>query len=147
MDFFWTAAIKGTPMGTDDNRIVVSTLDTRQVKIISGDNLPGGEANSAVCDGTGTAVDPLAIRALVRGDVTDPDPVAAEATATTTALVLRLDVPFVVDASQTPPKTTHWKPNTTYSITFTPDAKVTPSQGGPDGTFPSDLKLCFHTSA
>lgn len=141
VDFFWTAAIQGTPMGTGDNAIVVSTLDTNQVTIISGANI-AGKANPDVCNGTGAAVPSAQIRALVRGDIADADPDDAPVIATTTALVLRIDV-----GGGTPAPATRWAPDTTYSITFTPDAKVTPSQGGADGTFPSDFKLCFHTSA
>ena len=131
LDFFWTAAIKPAAVGS-------VTGTPSQVQISSGDNLnvsasnPDGDANPAVCDGSaGTPVDPTTIRSAPRGT-----------SATTTALVLRLDV-----MGGATPLATRWKPNTTYSITFTPDAKVTPTQGGADGTFPSDLKLCFHTSA
>jgi hypothetical protein len=40
-----------------------------------------------------------------------------------------------------------WKANTTYRIEFGPNAKITPKQGGADGTFPAGYKLCFHTTA
>jgi hypothetical protein len=129
VDFFFTAALK-VAAG-------VTTLDPTQVKIFSGPNLNvgasnlDGDADPAVCNGGGAAVDPTTIRALARGTA-----------ATTTALVLRLDV-----EGGAAPLDTRWAPNTTYSITFTPNAKVTPAQGGPDGTFPADYKLCFHTSA
>jgi hypothetical protein len=136
VDFFWTAAVAVKSVSAD-GKTITSTVDPAQVQIFSADNKnvgpdnPDGDADTAVCDTGGTAVDPTTIRPLVRG-----------ATAATTALVLRLDV-----MGGAAPLTTRWKPNTTYRIQFGPNAKVTPVQGGPDGTFPADFKLCFHTSA
>lgn len=134
VDFFFTAALKVTSGA--------NALDPAQVTIFSGPNLnvstdkPDGDVDPAVCNGGGAAVDPATFKAVPRGT-----------TATTTALVLRLSIPTVVDPTTDPPKTANWAPKTTYRIEFTPDAKVTPNQGGPDGGFPADYKLCFHTPA
>lgn len=135
IDLFWTAALKAGPVlmtGTD--KITPSTLDPTKVIITSGPNNPDGSANSDVCGGTGgTPVDPLTIRAFLRGT-----------TATTTALVLRIDI-----GGPTAAPFTGWAPDTTYNLTFADGAAVTPAQGGPDGPLPgaSDYSLCFHTPA
>lgn len=139
VDFFWTAALqKGTPVMSAGATITPSaTLTASQVNIISGPNLnigagnPDGDADPAVCNGTGTAVPAAAIRVYMRS--------AAAASAATTQLVLRVDL----KTSTTSPA---WTPNTTYRITFATGAIVAAAQGG-DGTFPADFSLCFHTSA
>lgn len=116
VDFFWTAAI-----GT--------VVDVADVQIFAGPNLADGNADPAVCNGGGTAVDPATFNPRVRGT-----------TATTTALIMRLDL-------GNDPNLTSWAPDTTYRVQFGANAKVAPKQGGPDGTFPADYKLCFHTPA
>lgn len=129
VDFFWTAAIK----------TVISPTD---ILITAGDNLnvsatnPDGDPNPAVCNGTGAPLaDPLQIHPTVRGTG-----------ATTTALVMRLDL-----KGGPAPEATAWKPNTTYLVKFGPNAKVVPTQGiaagAPSGAPPASFALCFHTTA
>jgi hypothetical protein len=137
VDFFWTAPLQeGTPAGPEPGAVALSTIDPAQIKIFSGPNVgvgpgtPDGNADTTVCNGGGTAVDPSLVRAYLAG----PD-------VGTTELILRLDL-----KGGTPAMATAWAPNTTYRITFTPAAKVKTRQGGAEAGFPADFKLCFHTT-
>lgn len=142
VQLFWPAELKaGATITTpnpdpkqDDDVITLSDLDITKVNLTSGANLPSGDADPAVCDGTGgTPVDPLTIRAYLRGSGAD-----------TTALVLKIDA-----GGPTAQQTQVWAPNTTYLLTFSDNATVTPKQGGGPGMLPlaKDFKLCFHTTA
>jgi hypothetical protein len=115
--FFWTAALQATPTVTD-------------IQIFEGPNLnAGADPDPAVCGTGGTQVLATDILATRNG-----------AGAATTSLIMNLAV-------KDPASATHlWKENTTYRVQFGPNAKVTPNQGGADGTFPTGYKLCFHTT-
>ena len=115
--FFWTAALQATPTVTDIN-------------IFEGPNLNGGaDPDPAVCGAGGTPV--LATDILATRN---------NSGATTTSLIMNLAV-------KDPASATHlWKEQTTYRVEFGPNAKVTPNQGGADGTFPAGYTLCFHTT-
>lgn len=116
--FFWTAALQATPVVTD-------------ILITEGPNLnAGADPDPAVCGGTaGTPV--VATDILVARNGTG---------AATTSLIMNLAVKDPASA------TNLWKENTTYLVKFGPAAKVTPNQGGADGTFPTGYTLCFHTT-
>lgn len=101
---------------------VSAPIDPAEIKIFEG-------ADATVCGSGGTQVATTDIETSARGT-----------TAVTTALVMHLDL-----KSQGPDFA--WKGNTTYRIEFGPNAKITPRQGGADGTFPAGYKLCFHTTA
>jgi hypothetical protein len=116
--FFWTAALQAAPVVTD-------------IKIFEGPNLnAGADPDPAVCGAGGTAV--LATDLLVARNGTG---------AATTSLIMNLALKDPADATKP-----LWKANTTYRVEFGPNAKVTPNQGGADGTFPAGYKLCFHTT-
>jgi hypothetical protein len=124
VDFYWTAAIS-TPL----------SLTPADIKISSGPNLANGDGDPAVCapNGGTPLANPLVIHPFIRGT-----------TATTTALIVRLDLKGVDTAAT-------WDPDTTYRVTFGPNAKVTPKQGiapnAPTGAPPSDFAICFHTTS
>ena len=129
LEFFWTAAIRTTIAPAD---IVITAAPNLNVSATN----PDGDVNAAVCAGTaGTPVDPLVVHPTVRG-----------ATATTTALVMRLDL-----EGGPAPAATRWEPTTTYLVKFGPNAKVVPTQGiaagAPSGAPPAGFALCFHTTA
>jgi hypothetical protein len=133
LELFFTAELKVAGLlGT----LSQSDLDTSKVSLISAPNLADGSPDPAVCQGTGTAVDPAQIRAYLRGP-----------TATTTALVLRLDAGGF-DPAKPDQIDQVWQPNTTYQLTFLDGASVSPKQGGDPGLLPgaSDFSLCFHTT-
>jgi hypothetical protein len=116
--FFWTAAVKAVPVVSDIN-------------IFEAPNLNGGaDPDLSVCGTGGTAV---ATTDIVVGQ--------DGAVAATTALILDLSVKDPADPKHT------WKEKTTYRVDIGSNAKVTPNQGGADGTFPADFSLCFHTTA
>jgi len=124
VSFFWTAPIATLPAASD-------------IQIFTAPNVgaAGTEPDLTVCDAGGTEVASedfvLAVRAPAEG-------ATAATTAATTALVLELGL-----ASADPGR---WAPSTTYRIEVGPGARVSPAQGGPDGTFPAGYKLCFHTT-
>lgn len=136
VQLFWTAELKagatipGSQPGKND--IVLSDLDITAVNLTAGANLPSGEADPTVCDGSGgNPVDPTTIRAWLSGS--DP---------TSSALVLKIDA-----GGPTAQQAQVWAPSTTYLLTFADGATVTPKQGGAPGALPvaKDFKLCFHT--
>src|SRR4029079_15919164 len=109
------------------------------ITITAGPNVGSGP-DPAVCGGTGgTLVASTEIVAAVAGS-------GAE----TTSLVMDLSLQTAAPLA--------WKPGTTYLVEFAPTAKMTPKQGGTDGTFtlpppagsmsatPVPYKLCFHTT-
>jgi hypothetical protein len=118
--FFWTAAFTTMPAAAD-------------IKIFSAPNLnvsatnANGDPDTSVCGTGGTAVLAADIVTAPRG-----------ATAATTALVMDLSINDPDHA---------WVPTTTYRVEFAATAKITPKQGGADGTFPTGYSLCFHTTA
>jgi len=139
VSFFFTAALKkGATLGTGGGALTLTTLDTSKVTIKSAPNLnvsadnADGDPDLSLCDGTnpGTTVPAANIRASIDGTA-----------GATTALVMDLDVGGPT-ADGDP-----WEGSTTYLVTFAADAAVSPAQGGADGTFPSDYRLCFHTTA
>jgi hypothetical protein len=117
--FYWTAAFTTMP-------------DPTQIKIFEAPNTAAHDADTSICDTGGAAV-------LSTDIVTAPNGTGA----TTTALIMNLSV-------KTADPMVSWKPDTTYRVEFVANgAKITPKQGGADGTFPgpADYKLCFHTPA
>jgi hypothetical protein len=115
--FFWTAPLR-------------APINTADFQIFEGPNIGDGP-NAAVCGTGGTAVPAGEIVAAPAGPA-----------AGSTALIMLL---HATDPDHA------WKPETTYRIQFGPTAKALTSQGStpgtPDGAFPSDYKLCFHTPA
>jgi len=121
VSFFWTAAFTTMPAAADIKIFSAPNLN------ISAANLDG-DPDTSVCGTGGTAVAAADITTAARG-----------ATALTTALIMDLNL-----ASPDPHA---WAPTTTYRLEFAPTAKITPKQGGADGTFPTGYSLCFHTTA
>lgn len=103
--------------------------DPAEIEIFEGPNTADGMADTTVCDEGGTPLPASDIATSANGPA-----------ATTTALIMNLQL-----RSSGPMFA--WKPNTTYRIEFGANAKITPKQGGPAGTFPPGYKLCFHTTA
>jgi hypothetical protein len=139
INLFWNAELKaGATITTVDKMITLSDLDTTKVSLKASTNLnisptnPNGDPDPSVCQGGGTAVLASDIRAYLLGP-----------NATTSALVLSLDA-----GGPTAQMDMVWQPTTTYLLTFSDGAAVTPKQGGDPGTLPgaSDFSLCFHTT-
>ncbi len=126
VSWFWTAPFSTLPA-------------TSEIRIFAAPNLGDagdGEPDLSVCDAGGAAVPTADIVIAGRPpNMGDSD----ATTALTTALVMELGL-----ASAEPHR---WAPRTTYRIELGPGARVSPAQGGADGTFPADDKLCFHTTA
>jgi hypothetical protein len=120
--FFWTAAFTTMP---DPAEITIFSAPNLNVSAANAD----GDPDTTVCGTGGTQVATADISTAVRGATPVP---------TTTALIM--------DLSVTDPDH-KWAPTTTYRIEFGANAKITPKQGGPDGTFPTGYSLCFHTTA
>jgi len=115
--FFWTAAFTTMPLATE-------------IHIFEGPNSAKDTGDPTVCGSGGTAVASAEIATAPRG-----------AGAATSALVMNLSLNLPV------PDDVHaWKPQTTYRVQFGANAKITPKQGGADGTFPTTYNLCFHTT-
>ena len=142
ISLFFTAEVRaGATITTDkdtpdETTITLSRdLDPAQVNLISGANLPNGQANPAVCGGTGDTVPPDKIRVYLLG----PDPLS-------TALVLQVDAGGD-PAGPTAQMKQLWEPSTTYLLTFADGAAVPAKQGGDPAALPgaADFSLCFHT--
>jgi hypothetical protein len=103
--------------------------DPAEIEIFEGPNTGEGLADPTVCDAGGTPIAASEIATSAGG--TTPE---------ATALVMNLGL-------RSPGAMLAWQPNTTYRVEFGPDAKVTPKQGGVEGTFPAGYRLCFHTTA
>lgn len=147
INLYWTGELKAgvtitTMTGTTSESITLSDLDPTKISLTSGLNPnitptnPNGDPNLSVCQGGGAAVPSGNIRAYLLG----PD-------ATTSALVLSIDAGGN-GAMPTAQMDQLWDPTTTYLLTFSNGAVVTPKQGGDPGTLPgaSDFSLCFHTT-
>jgi hypothetical protein len=102
--------------------------DPAEIKIFEGPNTAEDMADTTVCDAGGTPIAATDIATSASG--TTPD---------TTALIMNLNL-------KSPGPMLAWKPNTTYRIEFGANAKITPKQGGAEGTFPAGYRLCFHTT-
>jgi hypothetical protein len=126
VSFFWTAPIARLPAPSE-------------IRIFAAPNLGGeagdGEPDLTVCDAGGTEVPAADIAVAQRAPSMDASDAS---TAMTTALVMELGLAG--------PEPHRWAPRTTYRIELAPGASVSPKQGGADGTFPADYKLCFHTT-
>jgi hypothetical protein len=147
VNLFWTAELKAgatitTVTGSGSKSITLSDLDPTKISLRSAPNMgitstnPDGDPDPSVCQGGGTAVDPGQIRAYLLGP-----------NATTAALVLSIDAGGNA-VTPTAQMDQLWQPTTTYLLTFSDGAAVTPKQGGDPGALPgaSDFSLCFHTT-
>jgi hypothetical protein len=90
-------------------------------------------ADASICETGGTPV-------------TQADVIQVADGATGTSKPLILDVKLNTHPTDATDKRV-WKPTTFYRIEFATGAKLTPTQGGPDGLFPDGYKLCFQTKA
>jgi hypothetical protein len=118
VQFFWTAQIGTSP---------AALPAAADIKIFAGPNAADGSADTTVCSGGGTAIDPANITTAVDG-----------MGATTDSLIMDLALGNVDMLS--------WAEKTTYHVTFASTASVKPLQGGAAGTF-GTYDLCFHTKA
>ena len=121
VDFFWTAQIN-----------TAALPPATAILITSGPNTADGGPNTAVCDGSGgTPVAPARIHVDARMGA---------------PTVMRLDL----KPPGSPMTAPLWDPGTTYLVTFAPNTRVPAKQGSmpgtPNGTIPSDLAVCFHTT-
>lgn len=119
---FWTAAF--------------NPPDPAQIQIFEGPNLNAttgdGDPDPAVCGAGGTQVNTADVIQVANGPV-----------GVSSALVM--DVKLNTHPTNAMDKRV-WKPTTTYRVEFGSNAKLTPTQGGADGTIPAGYKLCFHTT-
>lgn len=117
--FYWTGALRAFAAGPTD--------------------FPAA-ADIQIYEGTSAAICTAAVGTLTRVPDAEVSVDRLGATATTTALIMALNVTSGgMDLA--------WKPETFYRIEFGTGARVLASQGGPPGTFPANYKLCFVTSA
>jgi hypothetical protein len=123
-----TALDPATPVKFYWTAAFTTMPDPAEIKIFAGPNTADGMASTAVCSGGGTPIGASEITTSASG-----------AMATTTALIMNLRL------NSLGPRLA-WTPNTTYRIELGANAKTTPKQGGPAGTFPAGYKLCFHTT-